>query len=201
MSAGAHSLLQVLEPEQVDALADRARAGVRAARRLRRRDWASDGGVGRARAPRRRPRRTARSTVQRKFADGRLTPYPKTSRSPATCAADRRAHSRRSRRCRRGSTRRSSFPRPRAAYIGLDTWRTREWYPALEAAGIAQRGPYSPAAHVRDRGARRRHLDLRARAADGDVDRDDRPHLRAPGPRLRGVDAGASRRESPTFWR
>lgn len=27
-------------------------------------------------------------------------------------------------------------------YIGLDTWRTREWYPALAAAGIEQRGPY-----------------------------------------------------------
>jgi integrase len=24
----------------------------------------------------------------------------------------------------------------------LDTWRSREWYPALDAAGIDRRGPY-----------------------------------------------------------
>ena len=34
------------------------------------------------------------------------------------------------------------FPAPEGGYIGLDTWRTREWYPALEAAGIDKRGPY-----------------------------------------------------------
>ena len=35
------------------------------------------------------------------------------------------------------------FPAPKGGPIGLDTWRTREWYVALEAAGIAQRGPYA----------------------------------------------------------
>jgi integrase len=34
------------------------------------------------------------------------------------------------------------FPATRGGYIGLDTWRNREWYPALEAAGIGKRGPY-----------------------------------------------------------
>lgn len=34
------------------------------------------------------------------------------------------------------------FPTARGLPIGLDTWRTREWYPALEAAGIDKRGPY-----------------------------------------------------------
>jgi integrase len=34
------------------------------------------------------------------------------------------------------------FPAAQGGYIGLDSWRTREWYPALEAAGIGQRGPY-----------------------------------------------------------
>ena len=34
------------------------------------------------------------------------------------------------------------FPAVRGGYIGLDTWRNREWYPALEAAGISKRGPY-----------------------------------------------------------
>jgi integrase len=28
-------------------------------------------------------------------------------------------------------------------YIGRDTWRTREWYPALGAAGLDRRGPYA----------------------------------------------------------
>ena len=34
------------------------------------------------------------------------------------------------------------FPAPRGGRIGLDNWRTREWDPALEAAGLRQRGPY-----------------------------------------------------------
>ena len=33
------------------------------------------------------------------------------------------------------------FPASQGRHIGLDTWRTREWYPALEAAGLAKRGP------------------------------------------------------------
>lgn len=35
------------------------------------------------------------------------------------------------------------FPAAQGGHIGLDTWRTREWYPALEAAGFAKRGPYA----------------------------------------------------------
>jgi integrase len=34
------------------------------------------------------------------------------------------------------------FPASRGGHVQLDTWRSREWYPALEAAGIARRGPY-----------------------------------------------------------
>jgi integrase len=34
------------------------------------------------------------------------------------------------------------FPAVRGGRIGLDTWRTRYWYPALDAAGISRRGPY-----------------------------------------------------------
>ena len=34
------------------------------------------------------------------------------------------------------------FPAPKGGHIGLDTWRTSEWYAALDAAGIDQRGPY-----------------------------------------------------------
>jgi site-specific recombinase XerC len=35
------------------------------------------------------------------------------------------------------------FPAAQGGHIGLDTWRTREWYPALEAAAVEQRGPYA----------------------------------------------------------
>jgi integrase len=34
------------------------------------------------------------------------------------------------------------FPASRGGCLGLDSWRTREWYPALEAAGLRQLGPY-----------------------------------------------------------
>jgi integrase len=44
--------------------------------------------------------------------------------------------------CQRGWTGRLYSPPPRGGHIGLDTWRTREWYPALEAAELKQRGPY-----------------------------------------------------------
>jgi integrase len=34
------------------------------------------------------------------------------------------------------------FPSTEGEWIDLANWRTREWYPALEAAGIDKRGPY-----------------------------------------------------------
>jgi len=34
------------------------------------------------------------------------------------------------------------FPAPEGGYAHLDNWRTREWYPALESAGVAKRGRY-----------------------------------------------------------
>ena len=34
------------------------------------------------------------------------------------------------------------FPAARGGYLSLDNLRTREWYDALDAAGIARRGPY-----------------------------------------------------------
>lgn len=35
------------------------------------------------------------------------------------------------------------FPAPEGGHIDLDNWRLRDWYPALEAAGVEQRGPYA----------------------------------------------------------
>lgn len=35
------------------------------------------------------------------------------------------------------------FPAAQGGYIGLDTWRTRESYPALDAVELAKRGPYA----------------------------------------------------------
>ena len=78
--------------------------------------------------------------MQRRFADGVLTPYPKTIGSAAG-AADRPSG-----RCLDRLPPRIDtvlvFPAARGGHIGLDGWRTRHWYPALEAAGLEQRGPY-----------------------------------------------------------
>lgn len=35
-----------------------------------------------------------------------------------------------------------AFPAAGVGHINLDNWRTREWYPALDAAAIKRRGPY-----------------------------------------------------------
>ena len=77
--------------------------------------------------------------VQRRFADGVLTPYPKTQRRGDTLT-DRALGA-----IERVPPRIDTpilFPASRGGHIGLDAWRTRDWYPALDAAGIAQRGPY-----------------------------------------------------------
>jgi integrase len=77
--------------------------------------------------------------VQRRYADGVLTPYPKTQRRriPFT---DRAVEALDAIPARLDTP--LLFPAAKGGHIGLDTWRTREWYPALEAAGISKRGPY-----------------------------------------------------------
>jgi integrase len=79
--------------------------------------------------------------VQRKYANGRLTPYPKTDRSRRRVPLTGRALTALESLPPRLDTP-LLFPASQGGYIGLDTWRTREWYPALEAAGVEQRGPY-----------------------------------------------------------
>jgi integrase len=80
-------------------------------------------------------------TVQRRYADGVLTPYPKTERSrrrvPLTASA-LAAYKRLPPRLDTPLV----FPAARGGYLSLDNFRTREWYDALEAAGITRRGPY-----------------------------------------------------------
>jgi integrase len=34
------------------------------------------------------------------------------------------------------------FPAPEGGYVNLDNFRARDWYEALDAAGMARRGPY-----------------------------------------------------------
>jgi integrase len=79
--------------------------------------------------------------VQRRVADGVVTLYPKTLRSRRSVPLTARALGALERMPARLDTP-ILFPAPKGGYIGLDTWRTREWYDALDAAGIARRGPY-----------------------------------------------------------
>jgi integrase len=80
-------------------------------------------------------------TVQRRYADGVLTPYPKTARSRRRVPLTTRALAAVDAVPPRLDTQ-LVFPAARGGYVQLDTWRSREWYPALEAAGIDKRGPY-----------------------------------------------------------
>jgi integrase len=81
-------------------------------------------------------------TVQRRYADGRLTPYPKTQMSRRRVPLTARAVVAIEHLPPRIDTP-LVFPAVKGGYIQLDTWRSRDWYPALEAAGIAKRGPYT----------------------------------------------------------
>lgn len=82
------------------------------------------------------------ATVQRRFAKGRLTPYPKTVHSRRRVPLTDRALAALEQLPPRIDTR-LLFPAAHGGHIGLDTWRTREWYPALDAAGLTRRGPYA----------------------------------------------------------
>jgi integrase len=79
-------------------------------------------------------------TVQRRYADGVLTPFPKTVRSRRRVPLTARALAALEVVPPRLDTP-LLFPAAQGGHIGLDTWRTREWYPALEAAGPPRRGP------------------------------------------------------------
>jgi integrase len=73
--------------------------------------------------------------VQRRYAKGVLTPYPKTVRSRRRVPLTTRALNALDRLPARLDTP-ILFPAPDGGHIDLANWRTREWYPALEAAVI-----------------------------------------------------------------
>jgi integrase len=84
-------------------------------------------------------RRNPAVIVTRRVTDGVMTPYPKTERRrvPLTPRALDALDSLPAR-----LDTPLVFPAAQGGYIDLDNWRLRDWYPALEAAGIAKRGPY-----------------------------------------------------------
>jgi integrase len=78
--------------------------------------------------------------VQRRYSDGVLTPFPKTVRrrvplTPRAITAVEAVPAR--------LDTMLLFPASEGGHVNLDNWRTREWYPALEAAGVERRGVYS----------------------------------------------------------
>lgn len=77
--------------------------------------------------------------VARRFAAGKATPYPKTQRRRVPLTP--RALEALSWLPARLDTP-LLFPAPEGGHIDLDNWRLRVWYPALEGAGLAKRGPY-----------------------------------------------------------
>jgi len=81
-----------------------------------------------------------RILVQRKYAKGKLTPYPKTHRRsvPLTDAAHQALLDLPPR-----IDTPLIFPAAKGQHITLDNWRSRVWYPALAFAAVRQRGPYA----------------------------------------------------------
>jgi integrase len=80
-------------------------------------------------------------TVQRRYSDGVLTPYPKTERSRRRVPLTARALDALEALPPRMDTP-LMFPASRGGPISLSNWRTDDWYPALDGAGLARRGPY-----------------------------------------------------------
>lgn len=85
-------------------------------------------------------RRNPAAAVARRYARGTLTPYPKTGRrrvplTPRAVAALDMLPAR--------IDTPILFPNRWGERLNFDNWRCRIWYPALEAAGIEQRGPYT----------------------------------------------------------
>jgi integrase len=79
--------------------------------------------------------------VERTVVDGREKPYGKTTRSRRSIPLSSRALEALNE-LPIQLTSPYLFPAARGGPIGLDSWRSRCWYPALESAGIERCGPY-----------------------------------------------------------
>ena len=80
--------------------------------------------------------------VERSISDNTINPYGKTDGSRRSVPLPDRALAALDATPARIDTP-LLFPAPGGGYINLDNWRNREWYPGLEAAGLAKRGPYA----------------------------------------------------------
>lgn len=80
--------------------------------------------------------------VERVFRDGAIRAYGKTSGARRRLPLTARAAGALDRLPARIDTR-LLFPAPSGCHLDLHNWRSREWYPALDAAGLARRGPYA----------------------------------------------------------
>jgi integrase len=80
--------------------------------------------------------------VERTVHEGRVKGYGKTSRARrAVPLSDRALQALDGLAPRLDTT--ILFPGARGSHLNYRNWRHREWYPALDAAGIAKRGPYA----------------------------------------------------------
>jgi integrase len=80
--------------------------------------------------------------VERTFSSGVAKPYGKTTRSRRRVPLTDRAVAALDGLPSRIDTR-LLFPSAHGGHLDLHNWRCREWYPAVEAAGLAKRGPYA----------------------------------------------------------
>lgn len=83
-----------------------------------------------------------RMLVQRKYAKGRLTPYPKTAEARRSVPLSDVANDALEQLPPRIDTP-LIFPAAQGGHRRLDNWRSRVWYPALGLAGVRQRGVYA----------------------------------------------------------
>jgi integrase len=127
-------------PDEVDIIAaeldplDAARVIVAAETGLRPEEW-----IALERRDLDRARRAL--TVQRKYAKGVLRPYGKSHRARRRVPLTAKAFEAIEQLPPRLDTA-VLFPAPMGGHLEIRNWRSRNWYPALESAEIAKRGPY-----------------------------------------------------------